>query len=111
MRVPLSSSTGIILLLVCVLTSPPADDVRVWLVDRGYNNRDLVILQYATLEGEEVYRKEVASQALGTVTAAKDYPPAISEPLMSQSFGNSTLPKLREWPRNTVPMTRSDRRA
>lgn len=49
-----------------------SDEVRVWLVERGYNNRDLIILKYATPRGDRVFRKEVASQALGTVTAAKD---------------------------------------
>lgn len=49
-----------------------SDEVRVWLVERGYNDRDLIILKYATSSGDRVFRKEVASQALGTVTAAKD---------------------------------------
>ena len=68
--------------------SSTADEVRVWLVDRGYNNRDLIILQYATLEGDKVYRKEVASQALGTVTAAKDVSP--------DNLGTVDEPDLRE---------------
>ena len=49
-----------------------SDEVRVWLVERGYNDRNLIILEYATPSGDRVFRKEVASQALGTVTAAKD---------------------------------------
>ncbi|KYH23771.1 hypothetical protein HAPAU_38500 [Halalkalicoccus paucihalophilus] len=49
-----------------------SDEVRVWLVERGYNNRNLIILKYATPSGDQVFRREVASQALGTVTAAKD---------------------------------------
>ncbi|WP_254761920.1 hypothetical protein [Natrinema marinum] len=54
------------------------DSVRVWLVERGYTNRDLVILQYATPDGEGVYRRELAPQALegATVTAAKDVSPS-----------------------------------
>ncbi|MFC6763595.1 hypothetical protein [Natrinema soli] len=55
--------------------SSKSDEVRVWLVERGYNNRDLIILKYATSEGDRVYRKEVASQALETVAAAKDVSP------------------------------------
>ncbi|KYH26425.1 hypothetical protein HAPAU_15230 [Halalkalicoccus paucihalophilus] len=51
------------------------DWVRVWLVERGYNDRDLIILKYATPNGERVFRREVASQALDTVTAAKDVSP------------------------------------
>lgn len=49
-----------------------SDEVRVWLVERGNNDRDLIILKYATPSGDQVFRKEVTSQALGTVTVAKD---------------------------------------
>jgi hypothetical protein len=53
------------------------DDVRVWLVERGYNNRDLIVLKYATPEGDRLFRRELASQAVDvdTVTAAKDVSP------------------------------------
>lgn len=53
------------------------EKVRVWLVERGYNNRDLIILKYATPNGEYFFRRELASQAIGvdTVTAAKDVSP------------------------------------
>ena len=56
---------------------PETDDVRVWLVERGYDNRDLIVLKYATPEGDRVFRKELASQAvdLDTVTAARDVAP------------------------------------
>lgn len=59
---------------ICGTMSPETDEVRVWLVERGYNNRDLIILKYATLEGDQVFRRELASQAIDmdTVTAAKD---------------------------------------
>ena len=52
-------------------------DVRVWLVERGYNNRDLIVLKYATPDGDRVFRRELAAQAidLDTVTAAKDVSP------------------------------------
>ena len=54
-----------------------SDGVRVWLVERGYNNRDLIILKYATPDGERLFRRELAAQAIGvdTVTAAKDVSP------------------------------------
>lgn len=54
-----------------------AEDVRVWLVERGYNNRDLIILKYATPDGSRFFRRELAAQAIGvdTVTAAKDVSP------------------------------------
>lgn len=52
-----------------------SDDVRVCLVERGYTNRDLLVLKYATTDGERVFRREVASQALDTVRAAEDVSP------------------------------------
>lgn len=57
--------------------SETADDVRVWLVERGYNNRDLIILKYATPDGDRLFRRELAAQAIGidTVTAAKEVSP------------------------------------
>lgn len=50
------------------------DEIRVWLVDRGYNNRDLIVLKYATPDGTRLFRRELAAQAVdsGSVTAAKD---------------------------------------
>lgn len=55
--------------------SAETDEIQVWLVERGYNNRDLIVLKYATPSGEHVFQKEVASQALDTVTAAKTVAP------------------------------------
>ncbi|PGF14054.1 hypothetical protein CP556_23610 [Natrinema sp. CBA1119] len=54
-----------------------SDDVRVWLVERGYNNRDLIILTYATPDGARAFRREIAAQAIDmdTVTAARDVSP------------------------------------
>ncbi|MFC6723016.1 hypothetical protein ACFQE1_01140 [Halobium palmae] len=54
------------------------DGVRVWLVERGYNNRDLIILKYATPDGTRLFRRELAAQAvdLDSVTAAKDVSPS-----------------------------------
>ena len=48
--------------------------VRVWLVERGYNNRDLIILKYATPGGDREYRNEFSVHAVdtSTVTAAKE---------------------------------------
>jgi hypothetical protein len=65
-----------LLVPVPVAMSDETEAVRVWLVERGYNNRDLIILKYATPDGEQLFRRELASQAIGvdTVTAAKDVP-------------------------------------
>ena len=56
---------------------PSEEAVRTWLVERGYNNRDLIVLKYATSEGDRVFRRELAAQAidLDTVTAARDVSP------------------------------------
>jgi hypothetical protein len=56
-----------------------ADDgtVRTWFVERDYNDRDLIILTYATPDGERAFRKELASQVIDkmTITAAEDVDP------------------------------------
>jgi hypothetical protein len=59
------------------------DTVRCWLVERGYNDRDLVILTYATPDGDRVFRNELAAQVVDTktVTAAKDVDPDNLEPV------------------------------
>ncbi|MFC6942295.1 hypothetical protein ACFQE8_20340 [Salinirubellus sp. GCM10025818] len=60
-----------------------AETVRCWLVERGYDNRDLIILKYATPEGDRLFRRELAAQAMDsvTVTAAKDVSPDDLEPV------------------------------
>ena len=54
-----------------------ADTVRCWFVERDYNNRDLIILTYATPEGDRVYTQELAAQVIDTktVTASKEVDP------------------------------------
>ena len=54
-----------------------AETVRCWLVERGYNNRDLITLKYATPAGDRVYRRELAAQVVDadTVTAPRDVSP------------------------------------
>lgn len=55
------------------------DTVRLWLVERSYDDRDLVTLVYATPEGDRALRREIAAQVLHqgatTVTAATDADP------------------------------------
>ena len=46
------------------------DDVRVWLVERTYSDRDLLTLVYATSDGEWYLRKELAGRLGGETTAA-----------------------------------------
>jgi hypothetical protein len=54
------------------------DSERCWLVERTYTDRDLVVLIYATPDGERKLRKELASTMLQrtTVTAATDADPS-----------------------------------
>jgi len=49
------------------------ETTRVWLVSRTYTDRDLIVVEYATPDGEQYVRKEKAARATGTdVTAAMD---------------------------------------
>ena len=50
---------------------------RLWLVERSYTDRDIVVLVYATPDGERRLRKELSSTMLSrtTVTAAIDADP------------------------------------
>lgn len=53
------------------------DTERLWLVERTYTDRDLVVLVYATPEGDRRRRKELSSTMLQrtTVTAAIEAAP------------------------------------
>ncbi len=50
---------------------------RLWLVERSYTDRDIVVLVYATPDGERRLRKELSATMLSrtTVTAAIDADP------------------------------------
>ncbi|WP_254538800.1 hypothetical protein [Halomarina litorea] len=82
--------------------SSESDTVRVWLVERGYNNRDLVILKYATADGERLFRRELAAQAidLDTVTAAKDVSPdnleSVDEAELKERYENEATRMIKE---------------
>ncbi len=54
-----------------------SEPVRCWLVERTYTDRDLVVLVYATPDGERALRKELAASMLDrtTVTAATEADP------------------------------------
>ncbi|WP_266078982.1 hypothetical protein [Haladaptatus caseinilyticus] len=47
-------------------------DVRAWLVERTYSDRDLLTLVYATSDGERYLQKELAGRLGGETTAAID---------------------------------------
>lgn len=59
------------------------DAERLWLVERTYTDRDLIVLVYATPDGTRSRRKELSSTMLGrtTVTAAVDADPEKLEPV------------------------------
>ena len=56
-----------------------ADDVRIWLVERTYTDRDLVVTVYATPDGERYLQQERAASIVrrgdSEVTAATDVSP------------------------------------
>ena len=60
-----------------------ADTERCWLVERTYTDRDLVVVVYATPDGERMRRKELAASMLErtTVTAAIEVEPDDLEPV------------------------------
>lgn len=60
-----------------------ADTVQVWLVERDYDDRNLVTLVYATPDGERYQRHERSAHLLSNqgVTAATDADPGDLEPV------------------------------
>ena len=58
------------------MTDDPDDGVRVWLVERTYSDdeQNLIILIYATPDGERYYRKE---RALTSFTDVRDTTAAV----------------------------------
>jgi hypothetical protein len=60
-----------------------ADEIRLWMVERSYDTRNLVTLIYATTDGQRYYQKELSSNMLSQteVTAAIDADPESLEPV------------------------------
>lgn len=54
----------------------PAATVRTWLVERGYDDRGLITLVYATPDGDRQFRTEQSATTIqhntGSITAARD---------------------------------------
>lgn len=73
-----------------------SDSVRVWLVERTYSDdeQNLIILTYATLDGEQYFRKERAltsfTGAKRETTAAVSVDPsnlgAVDDPALQQQY-------------------------
>ena len=79
-----------------------ADTVRCWFVERDYTDRDLIVLTYATPEGDRLYRRELAAQIVDskTVTAARDVDP--------DNFESVDDPDTRERYADEVERVRSE---
>jgi hypothetical protein len=60
-----------------------ADEIRLWMVERSYDTRNLVTLIYATTDGQRYQQKELSSNMLSQteVTAAIDANPESLEPV------------------------------
>ncbi|MDS0296735.1 MULTISPECIES: hypothetical protein [Halobacteriales] len=58
------------------MSNQPKGDIRVWLVERTYSDdeQNLIILTYATPDGEQYYRKE---RALTSFTDVRDTTAAV----------------------------------
>jgi len=75
------------------MSNQSEDDVRVWLVERTYSDdeQNLIILTYATPDGEQYYRKE---RALTSFTDVRDTTAAVdAEP---DNLGTVDEPDLQE---------------
>ncbi len=79
-----------------------AETTRCWLVERSYNDRDLVTLVYATPDGERAHTKEIPMTAIAhgtvTVTAAKQVDESDLEPVdgETQSRYREEVARVRE---------------
>lgn len=60
-----------------------AEDVRLWMVERSYDTRNLVTVVYATTDGDRYHRKELSVSMLSRtdVTAAIELPATDLEPV------------------------------
>ena len=74
------------------------DRVRVWLVERDVDQRNLVTVVYATPDGDRRYRRQLSSAALdrGTaVTAATTVDPTDLEPVESDDLSERYADEVR----------------
>ena len=77
------------------MSDTTTDGVRVWLVERTYSDdeQNLIILTYATPDGEQYFRKERALTSFGDArdtTAAVDADPdnlgAVDDPELTEQY-------------------------
>ncbi|WP_126662658.1 hypothetical protein [Haloterrigena salifodinae] len=75
------------------MASAATDTVRVWLVERTYSDdeQNLIILTYATTDGERYFRKE---RALTSFTDVRDTTAGVD--VESDNLGAVDDPELRE---------------
>jgi len=87
-----------------------AERVRMWLVERTYSDdeQNMVILTYATPDGERYFRKERALTSFSDVrdtTAAVDTDPENVGAVSDSATGSGTQPRPSGWPKRTTPTT------
>jgi len=75
------------------MTDTPDDPVRVWLVERTYSDdeQNLIILTYATPDGEQYYRRE---RALTSFTDQRETTAAVD--IQPENLGSVADPELCE---------------
>ncbi|WP_265108465.1 hypothetical protein [Halosolutus halophilus] len=75
------------------MSNSPDDSVRVWLVERTYSDdeQNLIILTYATTDGDRYFRKE---RALTSFTDARETTAAVDADL--DNLGTTDDPALQE---------------
>ena len=77
------------------------ETIRVWMVERGYTNRDLITLVYATPDGERAVHNERAAATMGGgsgVSAARDIDPDRLEPVAEEE----TIERYRQEAERTI---------
>lgn len=64
------------------MTADDGDDVRLWLADRQYHDKNLITLVYATTDGDRHLRKQFSERMVmrKDITAARDVEPDRLEP-------------------------------
>lgn len=69
-----------------------AESVRAWLVERSYDDRGLIVLVYATPDGERARRKELAA----TVMHQRGIAPTAATEVDAADLDEVTDPETRE---------------
>jgi hypothetical protein len=77
------------------------ETIRVWMVERGYTNRDLITLVYATPDGKRALHNERAAATMGRgsgVSAARD----VDSERLSPVTEEETVERYRQEAKRTI---------